>query len=171
MRATAERVSWREYSGNKMNAEAFSPAVYQSLLLVKAMAVGLGIGIWLDFYRAARSIIKSSRRVTVMTDLIFWIAISVVSLAVLLVISWGEIYFYSYIGIIIGFLINYFLFSRFIFRFWAAILGYIFSAVSFVFRGCSKVARTCASILNPASKIIQSWKSVLSRRSPEDRNT
>jgi spore cortex biosynthesis protein YabQ len=100
------------------NTYFISPAGYQFFLFAKALLLGFVLGFLLDFYRSLKALINMSFRATFFADLFFWIAVSAISVSVLLVILWGEIHFYAYAGITCGFLVYHFLLSRYLLIFW-----------------------------------------------------
>lgn len=100
------------------NINFISPAGYQFFLFAKALLLGFVLGFLLDFYRSLKALINMSFRATFFADLFFWLAVSAISVSVLLVFLWGEIHFYAYAGITCGFLAYYFLLSRHLLFFW-----------------------------------------------------
>jgi len=105
--------------------EQTSPAFFQFVLLVEAIAVGFGLGFLWDFYRVLRLNIKLSLKITFFTDLLFWLLLTLLVLFLLIIYWRGEIHIYTYVGLASGYFLYLVLLSSFIQSFWQKIFRFL----------------------------------------------
>ncbi len=107
----------------------YSPALYQFEIFMVALLIGKAIGISIDFYRVLRNYYAPGLRVTFFVDFIFWCILTAVIMAVIMFKLWGQMYFFSYLGLASGYLIYTYLFSRHVILFWLRLSRLIFRLV------------------------------------------
>jgi len=80
-----------------------------------ALTIGAGLlaGLWFDFYRAVRRVLRLKKIGTFLGDLLFSLFLTVFIFGLLLAINYGEVRFYVIMGLALGALIYWRLFSRF----------------------------------------------------------
>lgn len=84
----------------------------QAKTFLAVMATGVLLGITFDFYRVLRGVFKPHWFVTGLADLSFWVIATAAVAGALLMTNWGELRFYVFIGLMVGTLLYYRLFSR-----------------------------------------------------------
>ncbi len=114
------------------------------------MTIGIGIiaAFGYDYYRAVRRAFKLKKAGVFLGDLIFWLATTVVVFALLLKANWGELRMYVFLGLGLGALLYFYLFSKpvsrligikfyILYKLWhyfVLIMSYIWNAVLAPFR-------------------------------------
>ncbi|MDD2553190.1 MAG: spore cortex biosynthesis protein YabQ [Desulfotomaculaceae bacterium] len=82
----------------------------------RAFFITIGIGIiaafGYDYYRAVRQAFKLKRTGALLGDLIFWLVTTALVLALLLLANWGELRMYVFLGLGLGALLYFSLFSQ-----------------------------------------------------------
>lgn len=89
---------------------------YQLYVFLATFYAGIVIGFMYDIYKIYRSILKTKKFTAAIQDILFWIAISIVVIYVLVFSNDGKVRGYSLIGFILGALIYNLLLSRIIVR-------------------------------------------------------
>ncbi len=84
----------------------------QVYVFLATMYGGILIGFIYDLYRIFRLIFKPKKIATFIQDLVFWIFISGVAVAVLLLSNSGELRFYTFLGFVMGSILYNQLLSR-----------------------------------------------------------
>lgn len=84
----------------------------QWLTLATMLMSGVGMGVLFDSYRVVSSELKFPRWTLSLIDLIYWIASAIVVFRMLYVSNSGEVRAYVFVGLAIGFLFYYWLFSK-----------------------------------------------------------
>jgi len=74
----------------------------QAYIFLATVYVGLLLGIIYDIYRAFRMITKPGRVLLAIFDLLFWILAALFSFIMLFKVNGGEIRFYAFIGLALG---------------------------------------------------------------------
>lgn len=87
---------------------------HQGFVFLVSIILGIFIGLFYDFFRFIRKIIYHNNFATYIEDLIFWILVIFVSYVTVLHISNGEIRFYFFIGVLIGYILYFLIISDFI---------------------------------------------------------
>lgn len=79
-----------------------------------AVTIGLGllIGFGYDLLRAARRFIRFSRLTQFFADFFFWLCMTLLVFAVLLLSNWGEVRAYVFLGLGLGGTVYWLLFSK-----------------------------------------------------------
>ena len=95
----------------------------QFLLFLLYLAIGFCCSIIFDIFRSLRKSIKTSNIATYIEDLIFWILIGIILIITISTFSLGELRFYFFISIVVGFIIYYSFFSKYILKFNVSILN------------------------------------------------
>lgn len=85
----------------------------QLTAFVLTIGAGLLAGFWFDFYRAVRRVLRLEKTGTFLGDLLFSLFLTVFIFGLLLAINYGEVRFYVIMGLALGALIYWRLFSRF----------------------------------------------------------
>jgi spore cortex biosynthesis protein YabQ len=87
--------------------------VYQQLVnFLVTVGLGVVIGLLFDLYYSIRKIIKPSRVIVHIGDLLIWVVITILVFIILLLTNWADVRFYVFIGIALGLLIYYLVFSN-----------------------------------------------------------
>ena len=132
--------------------EMISPAYYQFIFFAEATAVGFLMGGALDFYRALRRVFKLFIKITFMTDLLFWLLVTTFTLLTLLVYWQGEVQFYTYLGLAVGFSLYILILSERIQAFWLK----LFTALNLYLGGIVKsVAAAFLRFLRRGKKFLR----------------
>lgn len=76
------------------------------------LATGAIIGLVFDFYRVIYNIMRPRPAVTYITDLLFWIVATTITLIALLMSNWGELRAYVFIGLFGGAVLYFQLLSK-----------------------------------------------------------
>lgn len=87
---------------------------YQLYIFLAAFYGGVVIGFMYDAYKIYRNILRIKKFVAVIQDLLFWTAVSVVAISVLMYSNDGDIRVYSFMGFILGALTYNLLLSKII---------------------------------------------------------
>lgn len=94
------------------------PVMEQFSSFFFTVAVGLVIGIIIDFYRSIIYYRRLRPWAIAAGDLLIWLFLTVLVFFLLLLNNWGEVRVYVLLGIATGFLLYRKWFSPFMFRFW-----------------------------------------------------
>lgn len=89
---------------------------YQLYVFLVTFYGGIVIGFMYDIYKIYRSMLKTKKFIAAIQDILFWIAISIVVIYVLIYSNDGKVRGYSLIGFVLGALIYNLLLSRIIVR-------------------------------------------------------
>lgn len=73
--------------------------------------IGLVLGLFFDFYRVFRAIVKPKRILTYLGDFLFGILATIIVFLLLLYSNWGEFRLYVFIGMTLGLLLYFGLLS------------------------------------------------------------
>lgn len=90
------------------------PVDIQSTYFLITMILGIAVGFLFDANRTCRYFWRPRRHVGVVLDLIFWLVVTVVVYAGLLLANWGEVRFYVFVGMALGLAFYYLTVSRFV---------------------------------------------------------
>ena len=85
----------------------------QAYLFLVFTINGILIGLLFDIFRILRKSFKTSDMITYIQDILFWILTGLILLYSIFTFSDGEIRFYMFIGIFIGWLIYMMMFSKY----------------------------------------------------------
>jgi len=83
----------------------------QIINFLVTVALGLVMGSIFDFYYVLRYLFRPRKIFVHISDLFIWLFMIALVFVTLLYINWGEMRFYVFLGLILGMLIYYFLFS------------------------------------------------------------
>ncbi len=122
----------------------------QLISFVIYVAIGIILGVIFDFFRAFRKSIKHSNIATYIEDIIYVIIAFLIVVVALQIFSDGELRFYIFLGILIGFVIYFVLFSR-----------YLLKAETFILKCLIKIIKYP---INLSKSIILFFKSKLKRK-------
>ncbi|MDX9871998.1 MAG: spore cortex biosynthesis protein YabQ [Clostridia bacterium] len=92
------------------------PVAEQITVFIMLVILGLAIGLIYDFYRVLRRVHGLKKKGTNIGDAFFWLVVTVCTYIFLLKILWGEVRFYVFISMAIGFILYIKVGSPFIFR-------------------------------------------------------
>lgn len=88
-------------------------SVFNQLIIFFSVIIwGSFIGIIFDIYRSLRQFWRPGKWGTSLGDLVFWLIITLMTYFVLLLVSWGEVRFYVFLGMGIGLVIYLKYFSK-----------------------------------------------------------
>lgn len=142
---------------------------YQLYIFLATFYGGVVIGFLYDLYKIYRRILNPSKIVEIIQDLLFWLVITVVAIAVLLYSNDGSLRWYTFLGFIIGALIYNILLSSIVVkivnkflmtlkRFWnyiyikiKNILGHIIEVIKLPYKLIKKIMKP---YLNQIKRII-----------------
>jgi spore cortex biosynthesis protein YabQ len=88
----------------------------QLRLLIIMCGAGFFIGLLYDIFRLFRGIFRPKRLFTAITDLIFWVFVTITICVALVYSNYGELRVGGLVGIVIGVLIYFNIFSSWIIR-------------------------------------------------------
>jgi len=93
------------------------------------LSCGLGflLGLYYDFYRVPRLIMRSGRRVIFFQDVLFFLTSSIITFLFSLAVMDGKLRFYLFLGEAIGFAAYYFTIGRLVMKFTGTITALIIS--------------------------------------------
>lgn len=125
----------------------------QAYVFLATVYGGLIIGLFFDIYRMIRRILKPGKFITGIMDLIFWVIIALFSFFILFYINDGQVRFYSFLGIGIGWGLYILSISQFImwifdliYKWVSKFLAWVFKIIKWpfakVFQGISMFVRT-----------------------------
>ncbi|WP_364154711.1 spore cortex biosynthesis protein YabQ [Paenibacillus sp. LPE1-1-1.1] len=106
----------------------------QWLTMAVMLLSGLGMGTVFDGYRVVTNELKFPRWWLPVLDVIYWMAAALVIFRVLYASNNGEVRAYVFIGLAIGIVIYYFLFSRMVIAAVKWLIGAVRKLISFVLR-------------------------------------
>ncbi len=113
----------------------------QAYIFVVFTIVGIIIGIVFDVFRILRKTIKTSDIVTTIEDIIFWIITGIIIIYSMYVFCNGELRFFMIVGIILGTIMYFFTFSK-----------YVITVSVFIINILKKILITPIMILTTLSK-------------------
>ncbi len=105
----------------------------QIITFIYSILLGVFFEVYYDIFRAIRKIRKQGILTIFIEDIIYFSSISVITFIFLIAFTNGEVRAYILIGILIGFLIIYKLFSKYILCVLEFIINLIFKALLCVF--------------------------------------
>jgi len=115
----------------------------QLFAFTEAVVLGAALAICFDVYRAVRFQIRRHllKLLLIAADCLYWIAAALACIIIIISRRWGEIYFYSYLGLAGGFSLYLVMLSRFLLPFWNAFFVRLFCFFSQLFTFGGKVYR------------------------------
>jgi len=93
------------------------PLADQILAFVMILLLGIGLGIFFDFYRIIRRIWRLKKWGTILGDAVFWLVSTVLAYGFLLLFNWGEVRLYVFLALAAG-LALYLRYGSKTFSFW-----------------------------------------------------
>jgi len=112
---------------------------YQLYIFLATLYGGIVIGFMYDVYKIYRNILKPKKLVAIIQDLLFWIAISVVAISVLMYSNDGDVRIYSLIGFILGALMYNLLLSKIVVKTINKILYTIKKIIYYIYNKIKRV--------------------------------
>lgn len=88
------------------------PLQAQLMSFLITVLAGMAAGLLYDLYILLRKTIRPKRWVTDLGDLLFWLLAIGTVYGILLVFNWGEVRLYVFIGLVVGAVLYYNLFSK-----------------------------------------------------------
>jgi len=85
--------------------------VSQARAFFVTIAIGVAAGLCYDYYRMLRGVLRLKKTGTCLGDIVFWLVTTVIVFLMLLRGNWGEMRLYVLIGLGLGALIYFYLFS------------------------------------------------------------
>lgn len=157
--------------------------INQARAFTSTIIIGMSAGLLYDYYRAVRAALKLKRTGTFVGDAIYWLVTTAMVFCMLLWGTWGELRLYVFIGIGLGALLYFQLFSRAacrVFRLkfhilqqaWALLVGavnWLWLVVTYPVRllliGLCYPYRLLKNIANKTSRGVKSaWYKLVGRR-------
>lgn len=103
----------------------------QLISFVIYIAIGSSLGVIFDFFRAFRKSIKHSNIATYIEDIIYVIIAFLIVVVALQIFSDGELRFYIFLGILIGFVIYFALISKYLLKVETFILEWLIKIIKY----------------------------------------
>ena len=97
----------------------------QIIILMRFLISGLLIGLLFDFFRIQRKAIKVHDIVTYVQDILFWVITAIIIIYTVITYTDGEIRSYMVVGLALGVIIYFYIFSRRIMKFVLIIINCI----------------------------------------------
>ncbi len=91
-----------------------TPLDQQIISFVVTVGLGLIMGAIFDFYYVLRCFIKPKKVFIHIGDLFIWLFMILLVFAALIYTNWGEVRFYVFLGIALGTLVYYLIFSKYL---------------------------------------------------------
>ena len=119
----------------------------QLLSFLKAAGLGALLAFYFDLYRALSSQIKRylPRLVLFAADCLFWVIAALSCIAFVIFMMWGEIYFYSYLGLAGGFGLYLLTISRILLPFWQQVFAAVLRGLAWLIDAIGSAARAMAT--------------------------
>ncbi|NMA95237.1 MAG: spore cortex biosynthesis protein YabQ [Clostridiales bacterium] len=89
----------------------------QAYVFLATLCMGIAIGIIYDIYRVIRILAHSTKLVTAIMDILFWLTTSILVLGGFFYINDGEIRLYGLIGLALGWLLYLSIISKYVIKF------------------------------------------------------
>jgi spore cortex biosynthesis protein YabQ len=124
------------------------------------MVVGILVGVAFDFYRVLRGKTKPKRLITDIFDLLFAIIVTIIIFIALIYSNGGVIRIYVFVGVLLGEIIYYWLFSDYIILLFSKLIEFIYYIIG-------KLKNFTLLIYNNIKKIIiniQNWLKIRFKR-------
>ena len=109
----------------------------QAYVFLIAVYVGIMTGLIYDVFRVIRYLSKPDKWITGLIDLTFWIIVIGLSFFVFYYTNYGEVRFYNFVGIALGWLLYAITLSR-----------WIIIALKFIFKMLQKIFLICIKIIS-----------------------
>lgn len=90
--------------------------INQAGAFTSTIVIGMSAGLLYDYYRAVRTAYKLRKIGTFIGDVVYWLLTTAMVFGMLLWGTWGELRLYVFIGIGLGALLYFYLFSRAAYR-------------------------------------------------------
>ncbi len=136
-------------------------------LFIKCVLLGILVGVFYDSLSIVRKIFVHNKITVNIEDLIFWILTTFFVFIMLLKINEGEIREYAVAGILIGYLINKMILSKYTVKVGSIILGFIMEVIvkiiGITIYPLEVVYKVLIKLLKPSEKAIIGSKKVLKR--------
>lgn len=110
----------------------------QTIVFFSVIIWGFFIGVIFDCYRTIRQLWRPGLWGTSLGDLFFWLLVTATTYFYLMLISWGEVRFYVFLGMGMGLIIYFRLISKTVRRFWFTVLFYSKSFFLYLYKVISK---------------------------------
>jgi spore cortex biosynthesis protein YabQ len=106
----------------------------QAWLFLTTVVVGVVVGLFYDFFRVLRKTAPHGYLAVQLEDLFFWLAVTVLVFYYMLHRNYGEIRFFSLLGMGVGVVLYFVTVSRFIVKISVAIVEYLKKVIAAVVR-------------------------------------
>ncbi len=97
------------------------------------LLAGVSTGFLFDLYRLLRSWLRPGTISAVIMDLFFWVVLAPVIIIYMLMANWGELRLYVFIGVLLGLVFYYLIFSKLVIRIFIGLANFIGKSISFIF--------------------------------------
>lgn len=120
-----------------------SLGVSQFVSFLKAAGLGALLAFYFDLYRAFSSQIKRHLPGLILfaADCLFWVIAALSCIAFVIFLMWGEIYFYSYLGLAAGFGLYLLTISRILLPFWHQVFAAVLRGLTRLVDATGRMAR------------------------------
>lgn len=115
-----------------MHFQIYAPE--QFLLLVKAIILGAGIGVFYDFFRILRIAVKTHSVIIFLEDLIFFICAAIATFFFIFQTNTGQIRWFIFFGLIVGFVLYYLTIGKLVIKVSEFIINFIKSVFKILFK-------------------------------------
>lgn len=124
-------------------------SLYDQIKILIIFAItGIIIGLLFDFFRIQRKVIKTFDFITYLQDALFWILSGIVLIISIMNFTNGEIRSYMILGIIIGVVLYFNIFSKYIMKISVGIANFFIKIVHILISPIKKLSK----------KFKKSWK-------------
>lgn len=123
------------------------PVALQGYYFLVTLALGALVGICFDFYRTCRYFRKPRGAWVLIFDLLFFLAVTFLVYAGLLLANWGEVRIYVFAGLTLGLLAYYLLVSPLALGLFRFVIKIILSLMGLIYRGGRALLGFCLALL------------------------
>ena len=124
-------------------------SLYDQIKILIIFAItGIIIGLLFDFFRIQRKVIKTFDFITYLQDALFWILSGIVLIISIMNFTNGEIRSYMILGIIIGVVLYFIIFSKYIMKISVGIANFFIKILHILISPIKKLSK----------KLKKSWK-------------
>lgn len=124
------------------------PVALQGYYFVITLTLGAAVGVLFDFYRTCRYFRRPRRHWVFIWDLVFFLVVTVLVYAGLLLANWGEVRVYVFVGLTLGLTLYYLLFSPTVLRFFRFLLRVFLTGLGALHKGLRAIGLLVVSLVS-----------------------
>ena len=126
----------------------------QIILLLIFVITGTIIGILFDFFRIQRKIIKHFDFITYIQDILFWLLSGLIIIFSIMKFTNGELRSYMIFGIIVGVIIYFSIFSKFIMKISIIIIQFFIKILSIILIPIKKIWKIIKKVWKKKDNVV-----------------